>query len=120
MQYIDVSVDRFPAHVREWVREKTGKTSVPQIFFNAFYIGGNNELQATLDDPQQREQALDNLKTAPGDDVPLLPSPGEALKETDDDKEEFVYEKDKLADIVEKLLSENVLGWNMRVSISNI
>jgi len=114
LQYIDVSVDRFPAHVREWVKEKTGKTSVPQIFFNAFYIGGNNELQATLDDPQQREEALDNLKTAPGDDVPLLPSPGEALKETDDDKEEFVYEKDKLADIVEKLLSENVLGWNMR------
>ena len=34
LPFVDVSVDRFPPYVREWVKEKTGKTSVPQIFFN--------------------------------------------------------------------------------------
>jgi len=114
LQYIDVSVDRFPPHVREWVKEKTGKTSVPQIFFNAAYIGGNKELQATLDDPEQREAALEHLKSLPGDDVPMLPNPGEALKEANDVEEEITFEKDKLADIVEKILEQNILGWNMR------
>ena len=118
MQYIDVSVDRFPPRVREWVKEKTGKTSVPQIFFNAAYIGGNKELQATLDDPDQREAALEHLKSLPGDDVPMLPNPGEALKEANDDDEEITFEKDKLSDIVEKILEQNILGWNMRVSVN--
>ena len=49
LQYTEVSVDRFPAHVREWVRAKTGRTSVPQIFFHSKYIGGNVELQALLE-----------------------------------------------------------------------
>jgi len=112
LQFIDVSVDRFPPSVREWVKEKTGKTSVPQIFFNAAYIGGNKELQATLDNPEQREAALEHLKTLPGNDVPLLPNPGEALSEASE--EEFEFEKDKLSDIVEKILDKNILGWNMR------
>ena len=115
MTFIDVSVDRFPPHVREWVKEKTGKTSVPQIFFNAAYIGGNKELQVALDDPEKRKEALDLLKSEPGDDVPLLPNPGEAITETDDGADEFVCEKDKLADLVEKLMNQNILGWNMRV-----
>ena len=114
MQFIDVSVDRFPPSVREWVKEKTGKTSVPQIFFNAAYIGGNKELQATLDNPEQREAALEHLKTLPGNDVPLLPNPGEALSEASE--EEIEFEKDKLSDIVEKILDRNILGWNTRVS----
>ena len=32
-------------YYREWVQENTGKTSVPQIYFNSQYIGGNKELQ---------------------------------------------------------------------------
>jgi hypothetical protein len=117
LQYIDVSVDRFPARVREWVKEKTGKTSVPQIFFNAAYIGGNKELQAVLDDPEQRAEALENLKSEPGDDVPLLPNPGEAIDDSNDDADDFTCEKDKLAELVEKLLNQNILGWNMRVRL---
>ena len=79
LQYFDVSVDKFPDHVREWVREKTGKTSVPQIFFNSSYIGGNKELQEDLDDVEKRKNILDILESEPGDDLPVLPSPGEAL-----------------------------------------
>ena len=48
LPFIDVGVDRFPPNVREWLKEKTGKTSVPQIFFNKTHVGGNAEFQALI------------------------------------------------------------------------
>ena len=50
LPFIDVGVDRFPPNVREWLKEKTGKTSVPQIFFNKTHVGGNSEFQALIKD----------------------------------------------------------------------
>ena len=44
LQYVDVDLERYP-HLRPWLKEATGKTSVPQIFFNSRHIGGNSELQ---------------------------------------------------------------------------
>ena len=46
IQYVDVSLDMFSPEVQqEAVRLSGGKSSVPQIFFNEKYIGGNQELQ---------------------------------------------------------------------------
>ena len=47
LQYVDVDLERYP-HLRPWLREATGKTSVPQIFFNSRHIGGNSELQVLV------------------------------------------------------------------------
>ena len=58
LPYVDVSVDRFPPKVREWLRERTGKTSVPQIFFNATHVGGNEDLQEMVADKEAFEKAL--------------------------------------------------------------
>jgi glutaredoxin len=58
LPFTEISVDRFPPEVREWVRERSGKTSVPQIFFNASYIGGNEELQALVKNEERLEEAL--------------------------------------------------------------
>ena len=49
---------RFPASVREWLTERTGKTSVPQIFFNGKHIGGNEELQAIVADEDKWRQEV--------------------------------------------------------------
>ena len=101
-QFIDVRVDRFPPEVRQWLQEKTGKTSVPQIFFNARYVGGNKELQESLDNQEVRKELLDILNTDPvNDDLPLLPNPGDAIES--DDMEEVVVEKDKYFHIIEKV-----------------
>ena len=108
-------MDRFPSYVREWVKDKTGKTSVPQIFFNEVHIGGNKELQAILDDPAQKETVLDHLQRELGDNSPLLPNPGEMLNDKDDTYDEFTCEKSVLSTLVESLLSSNILGWNKRV-----
>ena len=42
--YTDVSLDKYP-HARQDLQTRTGKRTVPQIFFNARHIGGNDELQ---------------------------------------------------------------------------
>ena len=40
----DVSLNSFP-QCRADLRERTKKTSVPQIFFNNIHVGGNDDLQ---------------------------------------------------------------------------
>ena len=111
LQYFDVSVDKFPDHVREWVREKTGKTSVPQIFFNSSYIGGNKELQEALDDVEKRKNILDILESEPGDDLPVLPSPGEALN-VEGPELEFEMKTHPMFHLVEKMIEMNIPGHN--------
>ena len=49
------------------MKEKTGKTSVPQIFFHDRHIGGNVELQKLLDSDKDKEEALAKLEAGPGD-----------------------------------------------------
>ena len=49
---------RFPAEVREWLTERTGKTSVPQIFFNAKHVGGNEDLQSLVADEDRWRQEV--------------------------------------------------------------
>ena len=93
LQFFDVSLDKFPDHVRDWVREKTGKTSVPQIFFNSTYIGGNKELQDALNDDEKRKTILEILSVEPGDDLPVLPGPGEALSDGEGEGDENDEEK---------------------------
>jgi len=84
LSYTEVGVDRFPAEVREWLSERTGKTSVPQIFFNAKYIGGNEQLQSLVADEDKWAQEVRELSAnpPPADDspsAPLLPNPGTAI-----------------------------------------
>lgn len=43
--YTEVSLDKYDPSVAKDVKLKTGKTTVPQIFFNERFIGGNVELQ---------------------------------------------------------------------------
>ena len=49
---------RFPAKYREWLRDRTGKTSVPQIFFNDKLIGGNEQLQKLVANKQEFDKAV--------------------------------------------------------------
>ncbi len=58
LDYTEVSVDRYPPEVRNWLIERTGKTSVPQIFFNEKHVGGNQELQKLVADAEQFEKEI--------------------------------------------------------------
>ena len=45
--YTDVRLDAFP-QCRNYLKEKTGKSTVPQIFFNNILIGGNDDLNRVV------------------------------------------------------------------------
>lgn len=47
LPYTDINVENYP-QVREYLRQRTKKTTVPQIFFNNIHVGGNSELQEVV------------------------------------------------------------------------
>ena len=109
--FTDVSVDRFPPHVREWVKEKTGKTSVPQIFFNKIYIGGNKEFQEAVKDESKFQELLEEIQNneAPDDSDPLLPNPSEAVQASSSLTGEFHCELDEYAAFVHELKESGIV-----------
>ena len=113
------ATDRFPPEVRQWVKERTGKTSVPQIFFHDRHIGGNVELQQLLDSAEDKKEALAKLEAGPGDgDLPMIPHPSEALEEKADDIE-FECEKDELAQLMSRLLESGILKSHRKGLLSS-
>ena len=100
------------------MKEKTGKTSVPQIFFHGRHIGGNVELQKLLDSDKDKEEALAELEAGPGDgELPMIPHPSEALEEKDDI--EFECEKDELVQVLSKLLESGILKSHRKGLLSS-
>ena len=47
LPYTDIGLDKFP-QCREKLKARTGKHTVPQIFFNGIYVGGNEDLQKAV------------------------------------------------------------------------
>ena len=43
LQYVDINVDK-NMEARQYVIERTGKKTVPQIFFNEHHVGGWDDL----------------------------------------------------------------------------
>ncbi|KAG1682031.1 Glutaredoxin 1 [Nymphon striatum] len=60
LSHVDVNLERHP-EFREKVRDRTSKTSVPQIFFNNIHIGGNDDLQALIADKSRWEALLQEI-----------------------------------------------------------
>lgn len=85
LEYTDVSLDRFKPFVREWVQENTGKTSVPQIYFNSQYIGGNKELQQQWQHQTKKQTLLAILQIKYDEDFPLIPSADDKVEIVVDD-----------------------------------
>ena len=44
LDYVDVSLETFP-QCRAELKQRTGRNTVPQIFFNSIHIGGSDALQ---------------------------------------------------------------------------
>ncbi|XP_076462011.1 uncharacterized protein LOC143294531 [Babylonia areolata] len=104
LPYQDVRLDLYPKEVREQVKARTGKSTVPQIYFNAHHIGGNDDLQKLVNEDKVRlDRLIEELKTtAPPKDAPVPPDPSTSL-ESEDTSSEFVCEPDEYSQLVEEL-----------------
>jgi glutaredoxin 3 len=54
--------------LREWLREVTGRATLPQIFINGHHVGGYDDLAAL-----ERSGQLDRLFDEPRRDNPSMP-----------------------------------------------
>ncbi|XP_056291488.1 uncharacterized protein zgc:152951 isoform X3 [Pseudoliparis swirei] len=66
----DVDLGRHP-ELRARVKELTGRSSVPQIFFNNIHVGGNDDLQKMVPEELQRLVNLVKEEPLPADAPPL-------------------------------------------------
>lgn len=107
--YIDISVDKF-TQVRQWLQEKTGKTSVPQIFFNSTHIGGNKELQDLIKESGEEWEALlaDLRENEPTPEDLMIPEPEEE-DNSNDSSAPFVCELEPMAAIRDELVNSDIL-----------
>ncbi|XP_020775994.2 LOW QUALITY PROTEIN: uncharacterized protein zgc:152951 [Boleophthalmus pectinirostris] len=108
----DVDVGKHP-ELRARVKELTGRSTVPQIFFNSVHIGGNDDLQKI--NPTELERLVQLVMNEPVSiDAPPLPmeSPTEdTAAESDGD---FMCERDELANLVEDFKHGSVIGNHRR------
>ncbi|XP_064080550.1 uncharacterized protein LOC135197341 [Macrobrachium nipponense] len=106
--FIEVSVNRFPT-VRTWLQGKTGKTSVPQIFFNETYVGGNDDLQKVLQDEEAWKKLVEDIQENEAkEDELVIPHPSEAV-DVPEDETKFVSASDPAVAVIEELKGSGIL-----------
>lgn len=110
--YTDISLDKFPK-CREELISKTGKKTVPQIFFNATHVGGNDDLQSLINDKERFDALLNDVITneAPPD-APQIPDPDTAVP--DSDVGDFTCELDEYAVLVKNLRASGLIKDHRR------
>lgn len=112
--YTDISLDTYPQCREEVKRLTGGRQTVPQIFFNAKHIGGNDDLQTLVKDTSQWEASLMELRnTSPGSDGPQIPDPSTAVK--DSDAGEFTCEPDEYAKLVQDLKTSGLIKDHSKI-----
>ena len=112
LTYVDVNLDAH-ASARTWVVEKTGRKTVPQIFFNEVHVGGNDDLQKLTEDE------LKELVTKVTDnEVPegsqFIPEATEDTSQAEDESAVLKCELDEYAKLKEELKASGIIkdhGW---------
>lgn len=114
LEYTDVNVDRIPT-ARTWLIEKTGKKTVPQIFFNAQHVGGLDDLSA-LNSDDFYALVKDVEESEPPDDAPPLFT----QQEEEDGKDLLRCEPDEYSQIVSELREKSGIVGNHRKGVCSL
>lgn len=100
----DVDVGKH-AELRVKVKELTGRSTVPQIFFNGVHVGGNDDLQKLAPEELERLVQLVKKEPVPEDGPPLPESQPDA---SEGDAEEATVLSTLLRELILKLFSEHL------------
>ncbi|XP_064626576.1 uncharacterized protein LOC135487119 [Lineus longissimus] len=108
LTYSDINLDSFP-QCRDDVARRTGKKTVPQIFFNNHLVGGNDELQKLIQNKAELDKLIAEVKNnPPPKDAPVPPDPSTAVKDKFVDSE-FKCEPDEYAALVHDLRQSGLI-----------
>ncbi|XP_076119717.1 uncharacterized protein LOC143100429 isoform X2 [Alosa pseudoharengus] len=102
----DVDINPHAA-LRDEVKKLTGRSTVPQIFFNNVHVGGNDDLQKMAPEELQRLVQMVREQPIPADAPPL---PVGNSSDATEESGEFMCERDAFADLVEEFKSSGVIG----------
>ncbi|XP_041856869.1 uncharacterized protein zgc:152951 isoform X2 [Melanotaenia boesemani] len=100
------------SELRAKLKELTGCSTVPQIFFNNVHVGGNDDLQKLAPEELQRLVKLVKEELLPAD-TPPLPEKNPS-EDGAGENDEFRCERDELADLVKDLKHGGVIGSHRR------
>uniref|UniRef100_A0A3Q4M7Q9 Zgc:152951 n=1 Tax=Neolamprologus brichardi TaxID=32507 RepID=A0A3Q4M7Q9_NEOBR len=101
------------SELRAKVKELTGRSTVPQIFFNNVHVGGNDDLQKLSPEELQRLASLVKEEPLPAN-APPLPQQSQSEHTALENEGEFTCERDELADLVEDLKHASMIGSHRR------
>ncbi|XP_050975794.1 uncharacterized protein zgc:152951 isoform X2 [Labeo rohita] len=100
----DVDVNKH-REIRAQLKELTGRSTVPQIFFNNMYVGNNEDLQKL--DPEQLERLVLSVRQEPMSlDAP--PVPGENNLDSDGEIDGACELSEALRNLILKLYSDHL------------
>ncbi|XP_038057106.1 uncharacterized protein LOC119728784 isoform X2 [Patiria miniata] len=115
LQYDDISVDKYNISVRKSLVERTGKRTVPQIFFNSHYIGGNDDLQELVQDKERLQRMIQDVEdNEPPADAPQVPDPSLKIASNAGDEFNFTCELDDCALLVKDLKESGLISDNRK------
>eukprot|EP00250_Pteridium_aquilinum_P013003 c21072_g1_i1 orf=629-2344(-) len=95
LPFVEINVDVYP-HRKLELEERTGTSSLPQVFFNESFVGGIDELkamEASRELDERLKQVFENECPAT---APLLPVPGEEY-------DSLLGKKDDLVEVAQRL-----------------
>ncbi|XP_070191162.1 uncharacterized protein [Littorina saxatilis] len=118
LPYTCVRLDIYPKEVMEELRARTGKSNVPQLFFNAHYIGGNPEFEKLInEDADKLQELIDEVSsTPPPKNAPVPPDPSTALKTADPG--EFSCTADEYSELVKELKNSGLIKDHRKILTS--
>ncbi|KAJ8256159.1 hypothetical protein COCON_G00200230 [Conger conger] len=96
--------------LRPQVKQLTGRSTVPQIFFNNIHVGGNDDLQAMAPEKLEYLVRLVRQEGVPPDAPPLPEEGAENAEEAENQDGEFKCERDELADVVAQFKQSGAIG----------
>ncbi|XP_042190511.1 uncharacterized protein zgc:152951 isoform X1 [Callorhinchus milii] len=98
-------------HLREKIRELTGRSTVPQIFFNNVHVGGNSEFQKMSKEELDRLIELVKNEELPPN-APPLP---DMTEEEDDTRDAATEHSEAMRELVLNLYAEYISPDGKRV-----
>ncbi|XP_030845992.1 uncharacterized protein LOC593247 [Strongylocentrotus purpuratus] len=109
LPFLDINLDSYGESVRKEVRERSGRSTVPQIFFNSKHVGGYDDLKALLADKVGLDRLIEEVKNNESPpEAPKVPDSSELKKEKIGDMD-FTCELDEHAVLIRDLKMSGII-----------
>jgi len=117
LDYIDINLDNFPERRAE-AKERSGRNTVPQIFFNNRHIGGFDDFDKLTETELQEliKEVEDNPAPA---DAPQPPSPGDSGNANEGEEIHITCELDEYAQLVKDFKASGLIKDRRKGLIHN-